>query len=139
VRAAFERSGLNVEHLDEQRRQSPARLEVALGRFRAGSDEDAPAMAQAVARSAQNWLEAQRLRSTLAAAGIYSLTTADADAKHQADLRCEIGWVASDGAGNFDAAANGRKLSGFGVVIDTQPRASSPRPLTFSPTRDRAT
>jgi hypothetical protein len=273
VRAAFERSGLDVEYLDEQRRRSRARLEAALGRFRAGSDEDAPAMAQAVARSAQNWLEAQRLRSTLAAAGIYSLTTADAivadpgidlqgenigpwantaevvfseqtsdvnnfngevsfvfswpnptgqdvlcnvtglfgitatavatadsywwplyptapfseiaalagleltvvdtegqvtvppfqasqaqsvvdlvvngdwaegtiigqdifrcyvlqyenlllpaDAKLQADLRCEIGWVASDGAGYFDAAANGRNLSGFGVVIDTQPR-----------------
>jgi hypothetical protein len=54
VRAALERAGLDVGHLDEQRRQSRARLEAALDRFRAASDESAPAMQHAVARSAEN-------------------------------------------------------------------------------------
>jgi hypothetical protein len=78
VRAALERAGLDVEHLDEQRRQSRARLEAALDRFRAASDESAPAMQHAVARSAENWLEAHRVTPALApAAGHYALSTAD--------------------------------------------------------------
>lgn len=77
VRAALERAGLDVGHLDEQRRQSRARLEAALDRFRAASDESAPAMQHAVARSAENWLEAHRVRTALApAAGDYALSTA---------------------------------------------------------------
>jgi hypothetical protein len=40
----------------------------------------------------------------------------------EADLSCEISWLANDGGGYFDAAVNGRKLSGFGVLIDTQPQ-----------------
>lgn len=77
VRAALERAGLDVGHLDEQRRQSHARLEAALDRFRAASDESAPAMQHAVARSAENWLEAHRVRTALApAAGHYALSTA---------------------------------------------------------------
>jgi hypothetical protein len=77
VRAALERAGLDVGHLDEQRRQSRARLEAALDRFRAASDESAPAMQHAVARSAENWLEAHRVRTALApAVGDYALSTA---------------------------------------------------------------
>jgi hypothetical protein len=52
-----------------------------------------------------------------------------ATGKLEADLSCEIAWLANDGGGYFDAAVNGRKLSGFGVLIDTQPRevfAASP-------------
>jgi hypothetical protein len=78
VRAALERAGLDVEHLDEQRRQSSARLEAALDRFRAESDERAPAMQHAVARSAENWLKAHRVSPALApATGVYALDTAD--------------------------------------------------------------
>jgi hypothetical protein len=40
----------------------------------------------------------------------------------EADLSCEISWLANGGGGSFDAAVNGRKLSGYGVLIDTQPR-----------------
>lgn len=77
VRAALERAGLDVGHLDEQRRQSRARLEAALDRFRAASDESAPAMQHAVARSAENWLEAHRVTPALApAVGHYALSTA---------------------------------------------------------------
>jgi hypothetical protein len=78
VRAALERAGLDVEHLDERRRQSRARLEAALDRFRAESDERAPAMQHAVARSAENWRNAHRVSPALApATGIYWLSTAD--------------------------------------------------------------
>src|SRR5690242_7262577 len=78
VRAALERAGLDVGQLDEERRQSRARLEAALDRFRAASDESASAMQHAVARSAENWLEAHRVRTALApAAGHYALSTAD--------------------------------------------------------------
>jgi hypothetical protein len=88
VRAALERAGLDVGHLDEQRRQSRARLEAALDRFRAASDESAPAMQHAVARSAENWLEAHRVRTALApAAGHYALSTA---ASITADPRLDL-------------------------------------------------
>ena len=42
----------------------------------------------------------------------------------EADLNCDISWRAAfgGGRGQLVAAGNGRKLSGFGVVIDTQPR-----------------
>ena len=42
-----------------------------------------------------------------------------ATGKLEADLTCEISWLTNDGGGYFDAAGNGRKLSGFGVVIAT--------------------
>lgn len=88
VRAALERAGLDVGQLDEQRRQSRARLEAALDRFRAASDESAPAMQHAVARSAENWLEAHRVRTALApAAGHYALSTA---ASITADPRLDL-------------------------------------------------
>jgi hypothetical protein len=78
VRAALERAGLDVEHLDVQRRQSRAKLEAALDRFRAESDERAAAMQHAVARSAENWLAAHRVGPALApATGVYALSTAD--------------------------------------------------------------
>ena len=78
MRTALERAGLDVERLDEQRRQSRARLAAALDRFRAGSDERAPALQHAVARSAEYWLEAHRVRNALApATGYYAVSTAD--------------------------------------------------------------
>jgi hypothetical protein len=78
MRAALEGVGLDVEHLDEQRRQSRARLDSALARFRAASDERAPAMHDTVARSAEGWLEAHRVRNALApATGHYAVSTAD--------------------------------------------------------------
>lgn len=276
VRAALERAGLDVGHLDEQRRQSRAGLEAELDRFRAGSGERASAMQDAVARSAENWLKAHRVSPALApAAGVYALSTADsisadsgldllaenigpwantaevafgeeasdvddfdglvrfafswpnptgqdvlctvtglfgvaataivtahgywwpldptppasridviaellldvvdangqvtvppaqdtqyqyvvdgliawgaweeakivgqdifrgyvlqyenlflpAGGKLEADLSCEVAWLANDGGGYFDAAVNGRHLSGFGIIIDTQPQA----------------
>ncbi len=91
MRAALERVGLDAEHLDEQRRQRRARLEAALDRFRAGSDERAPAMQHAVARSAEYWLEAHRVRNALApATGYYSVSTADLiSADPGLDLRVE--------------------------------------------------
>jgi hypothetical protein len=91
VRAALETAGLDVEHLDEQRRQSRARLEAALDRFRAESDERASAMQDAVARSAENWLEAHRVTTALApATGVYSVSTADSiSADPGLDLRAE--------------------------------------------------
>jgi hypothetical protein len=90
VRAAFARAGLDVEHLDEQRRQSRARLAAALDRFRAESDERAPAMQHAVARSAENWLEAHRVRgpAPAPATGVYPLDTADSISA-DLDLRAE--------------------------------------------------
>jgi hypothetical protein len=91
MRAALERAGLDLEHLDEQRRQSRARLEGALDRFRAGCDARAPAMQDAVARSAEYWLEAHRVRDALApAAGYYAVSTADlVSADDGLDLRTE--------------------------------------------------
>jgi hypothetical protein len=78
VRAALESAGLDVGHLDEQRRQSRARLEAALDRFRAESDERADRMQYSVARSAGNWLKARRVSPGLAPpAGVYALDTAD--------------------------------------------------------------
>ena len=91
MRAALESAGFDVEHVDEQRRQSRARLETALDRFRAGSDERAPAMQDAVARSAEYWLETHRFRNALApAAGYYAVSTADLISADQGlDLRAE--------------------------------------------------
>jgi hypothetical protein len=78
MRTALERAGLDMLHMEGQRRQSRARLEAALARFRAESDERAPAMQHAVARSAEDWLDAHRARNALApATGVYSADTAD--------------------------------------------------------------
>jgi len=43
-----------------------------------------------------------------------------AAARLEADLTCEIYWLASEGGGQFIAADNGRQLSGFGLFIETQ-------------------
>ena len=41
----------------------------------------------------------------------------------EADPNCDISWGAEGGGGGqFFAAGNGRKLSGFSLFIDTQPR-----------------
>jgi hypothetical protein len=78
MRSALEGAGLNFERLAEQRRRGRAELESALAQFRTASDERAPAMRHVVGRSAQNWLEAHRVRSALApATGYYSVSTAD--------------------------------------------------------------
>ncbi len=44
-----------------------------------------------------------------------------ATGKLEADLSCGISWLALDGGGQFIAADNGRKLSGFGLFIVAQP------------------
>jgi hypothetical protein len=45
-----------------------------------------------------------------------------AGGKLEADLTCEIAWLACNGGGYFNAAGNGRQLSGFGLIIETQPQ-----------------
>ena len=123
VRAALEGAGLDVGHLDEQLRQSRARLEAALDRFRAESDERASAMQHTVARSAENWLDALRVRTALApAGGVYALSTADLiSADPGFDLRAEnIGpWantaevVFSEQSGDDVAGFDGRVSFAF--------------------------
>jgi hypothetical protein len=43
-----------------------------------------------------------------------------ASTRIEAELACEISWHALDGGGQFVAAGNGRKLSGFGLFITAQ-------------------
>jgi hypothetical protein len=78
LRSALEGAGLDLERLGEQRRRGRAELESALAGFRTASDARAPALGHAVGRTAQNWLDAHRVRGALApATGHYSVSTAE--------------------------------------------------------------
>jgi hypothetical protein len=76
MRAALQKAGLESDKFEELKRQNDAAREEALAKYRAAADERAPAMWNAVSRSAENWLSANGVQHALAD-GVFYLDTAD--------------------------------------------------------------
>ena len=77
VRAALQKAGFESDRFEDLKRRNDADLREALAKSRAAADGRAPAMRDAVARSAETWLRANRVRDALAPDGVYYLNTAD--------------------------------------------------------------
>jgi hypothetical protein len=78
AREAMQKVGFELERFDELKRQSDAALREALAKSRAAADERVPAMRDAVARSTEYWLKANKVGDTLSPGlDVFALSTAD--------------------------------------------------------------
>jgi hypothetical protein len=78
AREAMQRAGFEFERFDELKRRSDTALREALAKSRAAADERVPAMRDAVARSTEYWLKANKVGDTLSPGpDVFALSTAD--------------------------------------------------------------
>jgi len=78
AREAMQKAGFELERFDELKRRSNTALREALAKSRAAADERVPAMRDAVARSTEYWLKANKVGDTLSPGpDVFALSTAD--------------------------------------------------------------
>ncbi len=81
LRAALQKGGVEFDKLDDLKRRNDAETQAMLTKFRADADERAPAMRDAVTRSAEHWLRAHGVNALPPRPppkpNLFSLSTAD--------------------------------------------------------------
>jgi hypothetical protein len=78
ARATLQKAGFDLEALDKLKHRNDVAIREALAKSNAAANGRAPAMRDAVARSAENWLRANKLGNAISPdTGVYSLSTAD--------------------------------------------------------------
>jgi hypothetical protein len=75
MRSVLQKAGFESDKLEELKRQNDAARQETLAKCKTAADERAPAMRDAVSRSAENWLSANQVSAL--ADGVYYLDTAD--------------------------------------------------------------